>query len=113
MIDTLRLARQLRDAGIPETHAEAIVNDIREAVEPAVAQLATKQDLDALRTATRQDLDALATKAELREEVLKLERRIDGLEHKIDTLGKVWQRRCRTTIRLGQLPPVARAVGGG
>ena len=43
--DTHAAATALRNAGLEETHAEAIVNTVRDAAEADRANLATKADL--------------------------------------------------------------------
>jgi hypothetical protein len=101
VIDTLELSRDLAAAGAEQRLADAIARAIakgRKSESDAfrLADLATKADLAEVRGEVK-DL-----RSELREEVLKLERRIDGVE-KIDTLGK------SLTIRLGWM--IAAAVG--
>ena len=61
--DTHAAVTALRDAGIDEAHAAAIVNTVRDASVDR-ADLATKADLAELRAATRADLEAL--RSELR-----------------------------------------------
>ena len=53
--DTLRLARRLEGAGFPPQQA----GDMAEAIGEAVAQLATKADLDALRTELKAEIEIL------------------------------------------------------
>jgi len=48
-LDTLKAAKRLKDAGVPEAHAEAFVQTLREAQETGLAQLATKSDLAKVR----------------------------------------------------------------
>jgi hypothetical protein len=81
-VDTLRLAKRFKDAGVPEAQAEVFAESFREAREAELAELATKHDIALVR-------------ADLREEILKIERRIDGLENRIEGLGQ------KLTIRLG------------
>lgn len=66
--DTLGASKQLREAGMPEGMAEAVVSVFQHAaMTPDVSHLATKADLASL--ATKADLDAaraeMATKADL------------------------------------------------
>jgi hypothetical protein len=68
VFDTLSASKQLREAGMAEGMAEAVVSVFQHAATmPDISHLATKADLDALGVATKADLDALsvATKADL------------------------------------------------
>lgn len=66
-LDTLRLSRRFRDAGVPEPQAEVFADAFREQHEAGLAQLATKADLkaeiEALRPSTRAEIEA--SKADL------------------------------------------------
>ncbi|MDE0046513.1 MAG: DUF1640 domain-containing protein [bacterium] len=53
--DTLAAARDLESAGMDRAHAEAVAGAIR----AGQGELATRGDLDALRTATQADLAAV------------------------------------------------------
>jgi hypothetical protein len=53
--DTLRLARRLEAAGFAPQQA----GDMAEAIGEAIAQLATKADLDTLRNELREDIEIL------------------------------------------------------
>ena len=47
--DTLKFARRLKNAGVPDNHAEAEAEAIKEAFSEALdSQLATKQDINEL-----------------------------------------------------------------
>jgi hypothetical protein len=49
-LDTLKAAKRLKDAGVPESQAEAFVQTLRDAQQEAgAAQLATKSDLAEVR----------------------------------------------------------------
>jgi hypothetical protein len=48
-LDTLKAAKRLKEAGIPESHAEAFVQTLRDAQDANTAQLATKVDLAEVR----------------------------------------------------------------
>jgi hypothetical protein len=66
--DTLSASKQLREAGMSEGVAEAVVSVFQHAAAmPDISHLATKADLDALRLVTKSDLDArsAAMKADL------------------------------------------------
>ena len=62
--DTHAAVRRLTEAGLPESHAEAVV---REQIHLIEHDLATKADIEALRQATKADIEALrqATKADI------------------------------------------------
>ncbi len=65
--DTLSASRRLRDAGLEERAAEAIVELVQSAAHfPDISGLATKAD-----TATKADLSGLATKADIADMVTK------------------------------------------
>ena len=68
-LDTLKIARRLKEAGLDERQAETITDVLRESRELDFSLLATKADLAELRNATKADLAELrnATKAELAE----------------------------------------------
>src|SRR3989338_7532191 len=68
VFDTLSASKQLREAGMAEGVAEAVVSVFQHAATmPDISHLATKADLDAQGAATKADLDALrvATKTDL------------------------------------------------
>jgi hypothetical protein len=67
-IDTLKLARRLRDAGFNEAQAEAVADAVREGTESA--DLATRGDLALMTTELRSEIAALG--AELRSEIAAL-----------------------------------------
>jgi hypothetical protein len=94
MLDTLSLARELKDAGIEPNQADAITHVVQQAAEhgdPATRtdldahgaavradfdthRTAVRGDLDAHRTAVRGDLDTL--RAEVRADITALEARL-------------------------------------
>ena len=84
-LDTLRLARRFRDAGVPEPQAEIFADAFREQHEAGFAQLATKADLkadiEALRISTKADLERTAAelRAELHKEMRELAWKMAGL----------------------------------
>jgi hypothetical protein len=67
-IDTLKVARRLREAGFSEPQAEALVEAVRDGADDA--HLATKQDLVLLSTEIRAEI------AELRGEMREMEQRL-------------------------------------
>ena len=56
VFDTLKASRKLKDAGIDEAHAEAIVQSMAEAFDDSVA---TKADLDKLEASVKGDIKLL------------------------------------------------------
>jgi hypothetical protein len=94
--DTRNAAKRLRDAGVEERAAEAIVDLVQSAARmPDIGELATKSDLAQLALATKSDLSQLAvatksdfermaTRSELKAEVqalrLELKSDINALE---------------------------------
>jgi len=85
-IDTLKIAKRLREAGFTDPQAEAVVASVQEAAEGA--EFATKGDLDEVRSELKADIAAL--RSELRETELRLEAKIREtelrLEAKIETI---------------------------
>jgi hypothetical protein len=76
-IDTLKVAKRLREAGFNEPQAEAVVAAVREGAEGA--DLATKADIAELRG---------ELKADIREAELRLEAKIEAI--KADILNRVF-----------------------
>jgi len=76
-IDTLKVAKRLREAGFTEPQAEAVVAAVREGAEGA--DLATKADIAELRA---------ELKADIREAELRLEAKIEAI--KADILNRVF-----------------------
>ena len=76
-IDTLKVAKRLREAGFSEQQAEAVVAAVQEGTEGA--DLATKADIAELRT---------ELKADIREAELRLEAKIEAI--KADILSRVF-----------------------
>jgi DNA-binding transcriptional MerR regulator len=68
-IDTLRITKRFRDAGVPEAQAEVFAETFREREEAGLGQLATKAELEA---------GLAALRAELRAELAALEQRISA-----------------------------------
>ena len=56
-IDTLRLAKRLKDAKVPDEQAELLADIFRETQESGTAQLATKQDLERVEQGLRREID--------------------------------------------------------
>jgi DNA-binding transcriptional MerR regulator len=73
-LDTLKLARRLREAGFNEDQAEAVADAVREGSEGA--DFAKKHDLDVLRLELRAEIAAL--RSEIREMEQRLVARIEA-----------------------------------
>ena len=84
MIDTLRVAKRLREAGFTEPQAEAVIAAVQEGTEGA--DLATKMDIAELRT----ELKAGIREAELRLEAKIEVIRADMAAMKADILNRVF-----------------------
>ena len=76
-LDTLKLARRFKDAGVPEAQAEVFVDALREARESAVANLATKADLELLGAALKTDLELLRVTLKTDVEAVRREAKAD------------------------------------
>lgn len=70
-IDTLKMAKRLREAGFSDSQAEAVVATVQEGAEGA--EFATKHDLDAAIAALRSDIRELELRVEARLEAVKAE----------------------------------------
>jgi phage-related minor tail protein len=81
--DTVSAAKRLRDAGVEERAAEAIVDLVQWAARmPDISDLATKSDLNELALATKSEFDKMtaqmATKSELKSEIHALRLELKG-----------------------------------
>jgi len=87
-IDTLKVAKRLREAGFTEPQAEAVIAAVQEGTEGA--EFATKADIAELRAELKADIAALRAelKADIREAELRLEARIEAI--KADILNRVF-----------------------
>ena len=94
-IDTLKVAKRLREAGFTEPQAEAVTAAVQEATQGA--ELATKADLAELRTEFKAEIVALRTElkaeiadllGELRQSGLRLEAKIEAV--KADILNRIF-----------------------
>src|SRR4051794_6559517 len=85
-IDTLKLARKLREAGFNETQAEAVADAVREGAEGA--DLVTKSDLALTTAELRAEIAAL--RADMREMeqrlILRITNEIAGVRNEIAAL---------------------------
>lgn len=64
-MDTLKFAMTLREAGMEENVANKLAEAIKETQEEALSDLATKQDIEILRSANKQDIALVLAKIEL------------------------------------------------
>jgi DNA-binding transcriptional MerR regulator len=94
-IDTLKVARRLREAGFTEPQAEAVVDAVREGDENS--DVATTQDMALLRTELRAEMAAFraevtaefaAVRAEAREAEQRLIARMEAIRSEL--LGKMF-----------------------
>ena len=94
-IDTLKVAKRLREAGFTDPQAEAVVAAVQDAAEGA--EFATKGDLGEARTELKAEIAELRTelkagiaavRSALRESELRLEARIEAI--KADILNRVF-----------------------
>ena len=83
-IDTLKIAKRLREAGFTEPQAEAVVAAVQEGTEGA--ELATKIDIADLRAELKAEVADL--RSELRQSELRLEAKIEAI--KTDILNRVF-----------------------
>jgi hypothetical protein len=58
-IDTLEIAKRLRDSGLDERQAEAITGALRDTHDADLSRLATTEDLVALRTELKAEIEIL------------------------------------------------------
>jgi hypothetical protein len=70
-IDTLEIAKRLRDAGLDERQAEAITGALRDMHDADLSRLATKEDLAALRAELRAEMATLRTELKAEIELLR------------------------------------------
>jgi DNA-binding transcriptional MerR regulator len=86
-IDTLKVAKRLREAGFTEPQAEAVIAAVQEGTEGA--DLATKMDIADLRTELKAEIADLRTelkaeiadlRSELRQSELRLEAKIEAIK---------------------------------
>ena len=85
-LDTLKIARRLKEAGLDERQAETIADVFRESRELDFSLLATKADLADLRNATKAEIAELrsATMAELAELRSEVDLRFTTLQAETD-----------------------------
>ncbi len=98
-LDTLEIAKRLRNAGFSEPQAEAVTGVLRDAREADLSQLATKADVMQLKA----ELSQFATKTELFQVEAALKAEIVALRSELEMLRR------DLTIRLGGM--IAAAIG--
>jgi DNA-binding transcriptional MerR regulator len=81
-INTLKVAKRLRDAGFSEPQAEAVVAAVQEAT--TGAELATKGDLGELRSELKADIARL--RSDLRQAELRLEAKMEAVRSDMDAM---------------------------
>jgi hypothetical protein len=105
VIDTLEIAHELRDAGLPERQADAIARQFKRRYEADRGELVTREYLDAALDALRIELRAEITgvrnelRMELRGEIAGVRTDIAGLERDL-------------VLKLGGIVTLAVAVVG-
>jgi hypothetical protein len=87
-LDTLDIAKRLKEAGFNDAQAEAVTTVFRDVRTADLAPLATKADIDRLEAATRSDFQRL--EATTKAEIQRLEAQIELLRRDL-------------TIRLGSM----------
>jgi hypothetical protein len=101
-IDTLEIAKRLRNAGFSEPQAEAVTGVVRDARDADLSELATKADLAPIKA------DLAQLEARLRAELSQLESRlrteIAALRSEMEILRR------DLTIRLGSMIVVATGI---
>jgi DNA-binding transcriptional MerR regulator len=94
-IDTLKIAKRLREAGFTEPQAEAVIAAVQDGTE--AADLTTKADLAELRTELKAEIaelrmelkaDIADLRSELRQAELRLEAKIEAI--KADILNRIF-----------------------
>jgi DNA-binding transcriptional MerR regulator len=83
-IDTLKVAKRLREAGFTEPQAEAVIAAVQEGTEGA--DLVTKADIADLRAELKAEIADL--RSELRQSELRLEAKIEAI--KADILNRMF-----------------------
>ncbi len=127
--DTLSASKQLREAGMPEGMAEAVVSVFQHAaIPPDISDLATKSDFAGMATkadiadmvrkadivdmATKQDIADMATRADLSE--LRLAAKADLLELEVRIMERMrqqgWALLGGTTVLLAVSTGIGRLI---
>jgi hypothetical protein len=99
--DTLSASKRLREAGMEQRMAEAIVEIVQQTANmPDISHLATKDDLKQLELANKADLKQLelATKADIRQ--LELSTKAEIQETKLTLRGEIAQTEARLSEKI-------------
>lgn len=97
--DTLSTARRLREKGIPQEHAEAIADELRESAKLDLSHLSTKEEAHTFKSELKSDI--LALRSELKSDIGALRS-----EFKSDIAlmrSEMRESELRVTIRLGTM----------
>ena len=65
-LDTLKLAKRFKDAGVPEPHAEVFAEALRETQDTSIADLATKADLETAKADLKAEMRLLRSDFDLK-----------------------------------------------
>src|SRR5205807_6925261 len=106
-IDTLRVAKRLREAGFTDPQAEAVVASTQEAAEGAA--FATKADLDSVRGELKAEITAL--RSELHETELRLEAKIRETELRLEAKIRETELRLEAKIEASKADILNRVFG--
>jgi hypothetical protein len=74
-LDTLEIAKRLRNAGFDDTQAEAITGALRDSRDADLSHLATKEDLAALRAELKSDIASLSAEIKMLRSEMEILRR--------------------------------------
>ncbi len=75
--DTLSTARRLREKGIPQEHAEAIADELRESVKLDLSHLSTREEANSFKSEFKADLALM--RSEMREMEMRMTIRLGGM----------------------------------
>ena len=106
-LDTLRVAKRLREAGFTDPQAEAVVASMQEAAEGAA--FATKADLDSVRGELKAEITAL--RSELHETELRLEAKIRETELRLEAKIRETELRLEAKIEASKAYILNRVFG--
>lgn len=96
LFDTLKFAKRLKEAGVSSAHAEAEAEVLSEIFAVNFQELATKQDLQAVKEELQHEIKGV--REELRVEIKDLRKDISGFRTEVDS--KLEKLELRLTIKL-------------
>jgi 50S ribosomal subunit-associated GTPase HflX len=105
-LDTLDIAKRLKEAGFNDAQAEAVTTVFRDVRTADLAPLATKADIDRLEAATRADIQRLESEMQRLAAATKAD--IQRLEARMDSQIELLRR--DLTIRLGSMIVIATGI---